>query len=44
MPQEQALFRALESVVAFVVSPAGEMTLVTREAAERGEAAGIVAH
>lgn len=44
MQQEHALFGALESVVAFVVSPAGEMTLVTREAAERGEAAGIVAH
>lgn len=44
MSIERALFRALESVVAFVVSPAGELTLVTREAAQRGETAGIVAH
>jgi hypothetical protein len=43
MPLEQALFRSLESVVTFVVSPDGELTLVTREAADRGETAGVVA-
>lgn len=41
MHSESALLRALETVVGFDVSAAGELTLVTREAAERGVVAGI---
>lgn len=43
MQQEQALLRALETVVRFNVTAAGELTLVTRAAAERGEVSGIQA-
>lgn len=38
---EQAFLRALETVVGFDVSPTGELALVTRDAAERGQRAGI---
>lgn len=41
MQGEQAFLRALTTVVGFDVSPAGELTLITREAAERGVVAGI---
>lgn len=38
---EQAFLRALETVVGFDVSVTGELNLATREAAERGQRAGI---
>lgn len=38
---EQAFLRALETVVGFDVSATGELNLATRDAAERGQRAGI---
>ena len=43
MVQEHDLLRALETVVRFDVTPSGELTLVTRAAADRGEVSGITA-
>lgn len=41
MQGEQVFLRALEAVVGFDVAPDGELTLVTREAAQQGMLAGI---
>ncbi|MBY0463864.1 MAG: META domain-containing protein [Burkholderiales bacterium] len=41
MQGEQVFLRALEAVVGFDVAPDGELTLITREAAERGQRSGI---
>lgn len=43
MQDERAFLKVLETVVNFYISPTGELTLITREAAEQGVAAGIQA-